>query len=145
MQSVLLDAMEQRPYFFDRGLRFECQRCGACCVGEPGTIFVSPFESEVIAAHLEMTPAAFTDTYLYPYKTGYSIKEDAVGRCRFFADGCSIYPVRPHQCRTFPFWFSNLRSERRWRRIGRQCPGIGQGRRFTRGQILSIARSTMMI
>jgi Fe-S-cluster containining protein len=139
------DTVVQRPYFFDHGIRFECRRCGDCCVGEPGTIFVAPFEMERLAAHLEMSATQIVDTYLYPYKTGYSIKEDDDGRCLFFDDGCTIYTVRPNQCRTFPFWFSNIRSERRWRRIARHCPGVGQGRLYTRREILSIARSTMMI
>ena len=145
MPSDPFDAMQQRSYFFDEGLRFECQQCGACCVGDPGTIFVSRAEAETIAAHLQMPAAAFTHTCLYPYKSAYSIKEDDTGRCLFFDGGCTIYAVRPGQCRTFPFWFSNLRSQSRWRWISRQCPGIGRGPLFSREQILSIVQSAMML
>jgi hypothetical protein len=38
--------------------------------------------------------------------------------------GCSIYPVRPAQCRTWPFWDSNLRSPRDWQRSMSKCPGM---------------------
>jgi Fe-S-cluster containining protein len=146
MSFVWPDHMpDRRPYFFDAGIRFACRRCGSCCVGAPGTVFVSHEESRVIAAHLEMDAAQFVADYLYPYKSGYSITEHDDGRCRFFDGGCTIYAVRPNQCRTWPFWFSNMRSERRWRCIVRQCPGIGKGRLFSRAEILAMVRSTMMI
>ena len=41
--------------------------------------------------------------------------------------GCVIYPVRPAQCRTWPFWESNLRSRKNWDSIAEGCPGIGRG------------------
>ncbi len=135
--------MKQRSYFFDEGICFQCQQCGDCCVGEPGTIYVTPTEIRSIAAYLSLAPPRFIDDYLYPFKDSYSIREDDTGHCAFFDSGCRIYDVRPLQCRSFPFWFSNLRSQRRWRRISNQCPGIGQGPRFGRKAILQIARTTM--
>ena len=30
-----------------------------------------------------------------------------------------------------------MRSEKRWRKAARECPGIGKGRRFTREEILA--------
>lgn len=145
MVSDLLIPLEQRSYFFDDGLCFECTQCGACCVGDAGTIYVSAEETTAVAAHLEISRNRFINDYLYPYKDSYSIREDADSRCLFFDQGCRIYSVRPLQCRTFPFWFSNLRSENRWYRIAAQCPGVGQGRRYSRHDILQIARTTMHI
>lgn len=135
----------ERPYFFDPGLRFACQGCGACCTGAPGTIYVHPIEIERIARHLGIKAASFIDQYLYPFKDSYSIDEDEQGACLFYNNGCRIYPVRPLQCRTFPFWFSNLRSMSRWQRIQQECPGIGCGRLYTKAEIVSIACSTMHI
>ncbi len=134
-----------RSYFFDRGLRFACQQCGTCCTGAPGTIFVSADEVCTIAAHLKVAEPVFIETYLYPFKSSYSIGEDTEGQCLFYDNGCRIYPVRPLQCRTFPFWFSNLRSQRAWQQVAVQCPGIGKGPVYTKEEIMALARSTMPI
>ncbi|MFW6054367.1 MAG: YkgJ family cysteine cluster protein [Thermodesulfobacteriota bacterium] len=125
-------------YFFDQGLRFECQRCGACCTGEPGTVYVAPGEVGPIAAHLGMGQAALVRDLLYPFRDSYSIKEDARGNCLLYSDGCRIYPVRPVQCRTWPFWFKNLRSRYAWKQAASQCPGIGKGPVHTRKEILAL-------
>ena len=143
MALIPMDNLEQGTYFFDQGLRFACRQCGGCCVGEPGTIYVFPSEIEVIAASLSLSVDAFTAQYLFPFKDSFSIKEDDDGRCLFFEDGCTIYDIRPLQCRTFPFWFSNLRSEKLWRHIERQCPGIGSGRLFTKSEIVNMIIKSM--
>ena len=145
MTTDLVQALRLRPYFFDAGLQFECLRCGQCCTGAPGTIYVSAEEIDALARHFQLSVARFTAQYLYPYQDSYSIGEHADGRCLFFDEGCRIYPLRPHQCRSFPFWFSNLRSENRWRDVARQCPGIGRGRRYSRDQILEGVRTTRFI
>ena len=133
-----MNPLNQRSYFFDAGIRFGCHRCGACCTGEPGVVRVSKDDILRIAGHLGRLPADLIGTHLLPWKDGYRIAEYPDGRCHFFADGCHIYAVRPMQCRTYPFWFSTLRSEARWRKTAAQCPGIGTGRRFSKEQILDI-------
>lgn len=133
-----------RSYFFDQGLRFTCQRCGQCCTGAPGTIFVGPEEIGPMADHLGMTVGTFIDNYLYPYKGSYSIAEDPHGNCLFFSQGCTIYTARPTQCRTFPFWLSILRSKKRWREIQQECPGIGQGRLYSKQEILERVRRAII-
>jgi hypothetical protein len=40
------------------------------------------------------------------------------------------------QCRTWPFWFANMRSEERWKSVLRECPGIGNGPLVDRESIL---------
>jgi len=50
--------------------------------------------------------------------------------------GCSIYEVRPAQCRTWPFWKSNLATPDHWARAGGRCPGINRGGRFDLAEIL---------
>jgi hypothetical protein len=145
MSIIPFGKLENRSYFFDHGLRFSCQQCGDCCVGEHGTIYVSRPEIEAIAASRHISVDDFTARYLYPYNDSFSIKEDAKGRCLFFENGCAIYDIRPRQCRTFPFWFSTLRSEAVWRRVGRQCPGIGRGRLYTKSEILDLIVQSMPI
>ena len=41
--------------------------------------------------------------------------------------GCTIYPVRPRQCRTWPFWESNVVTPEEWQRTCEICPGSGKG------------------
>ena len=138
-----MNLLDQRSYFFDEGIRFECRRCGACCTGDPGVVCVNAEEIADIAAYLGMSVSQVVGMFLHPWENGHRIKEDGNGRCLFFTDGCRIYSVRPMQCRTFPFWFANLRSESRWNKIDRQCPGIGSGRRYTKDEILNILKSSM--
>jgi Fe-S-cluster containining protein len=50
-----------------------------------------------------------------------------------------VYPVRPRQCRTWPFWESNLRSPETWAETCRVCPGSGTGRLYQIEEIHSQA------
>jgi polar amino acid transport system substrate-binding protein len=58
-----------------------------------------------------------------------SLREKANGDCIFFdkAAGCTIYPVRPRQCRTWPFWESNIKTPEDWEETRQMCPGSGKG------------------
>ena len=124
-------------YFFDAGIHFECTRCGACCTGDPGVVRISGQEIRLLADFLHMAVADLIQTHLRPIETGFSIDENPDGGCRFFDGGCRIYPVRPLQCRTYPFWFSLMRSRENWEKAVRACPGIGNGPLHPREEILS--------
>ena len=75
-----------------------------------------------------------------------SLKERDNGDCVLLDEqGCSSYPVRPAQCRAFPFWEANLRSRQAWEAVKERCPGVGRGRLYTREEIeeiLALGRST---
>lgn len=129
-------------YFFDSGLRFSCQQCGECCTGEPGTIYVTSLEITSIADFLHLSIQDFTNQALYPYRDSYTIKERPDGACLFYDTGCIIYPVRPAQCRSFPFWLQTLRSPYAWKQTAKTCPGIGYGRLFSREEILAVLESS---
>jgi len=135
MDNELIEALRQRSYFFDEGLRFECQRCGGCCNGEPGLIRVSDEECQAIAAFLELELDDFVNYCLHQVEGFASIREDETGRCIYYEKGCSIYPVRPLQCRTFPFWPEYLRSPESWDEASRRCPGVNQGRIYSKAEI----------
>lgn len=135
--------LDRRSYFFDAGLRFTCRRCGACCTGAPGTVRVSEAEIAAIAAYLDRPASRVIDTCLTTWEDAYRVKEADDGRCLFFEDGCRVYPVRPIQCRTFPFWLATLRSEARWKAAQKECPGIGTGHHYTKDEILSILATGM--
>ena len=130
--------MKKKRYFFSSGIHFECQQCGFCCTGSSGTIFVSSEEIKEIAKFLKIAEKDFIENYLYPFRNSYSIKEKENGDCLFYEKGCKIYPVRPGQCRTYPFWIKNLRNEKNWELTKKECPGIGKGKLYTEEEILDI-------
>ena len=130
-------SLKDRKYFFDKGIRFSCTQCGSCCTGEPGIIYITQEECDKIAEHLNISSKDFLQSHCYPFESAYSLKEHADGRCLFFENGCQIYDLRPSQCKTFPFWFKNLRSEHAWNQVCKDCPGIGKGKLFDRSMILN--------
>jgi len=139
-----MNRLDDRSYFFDQGVCFECQRCGTCCTGDPGSICVDNNDISRIARYLDFPVSHLMEKYLHPHKNSYSILEDSDGRCLFYEDaGCRIYPVRPNQCLTYPFWFENLRSLKEWRRVSRECPGIGSGSFYSKEQVIEMVRSNM--
>jgi Fe-S-cluster containining protein len=116
------------PWYQD-GLRFRCTRCGHCCTGAPGVVWVTDAEIAAIAEYREEAPAQMKALYTYPVNGERSLREKANGDCVFYdrTAGCTIYPVRPAQCRTWPFWESNVRTPQDWQRTCAVCPGSGQG------------------
>ena len=106
-----------------------CASCGgACCIGESGYIWVNYPEIEAIAVHLKLDIEEFAKTYLIRAKNRYSLKEyksEELGyACIFFDESkrmCSIYEVRPKQCRTFPFW-EQFKSDTK--ELIKECPGV---------------------
>jgi Fe-S-cluster containining protein len=89
--------MEQ-PWYQD-GLRFQCTRCGDCCTGEPGNVWLNDDEIASIAESLGQTEAEVRSFYTRQGSRGRSLREKANGDCVFFerGSGCTIYPVRPRQ------------------------------------------------
>lgn len=129
--------MPKRPWFAD-GLRFQCTRCGNCCTGEPGYVWVDADEMRQIAEFLGESVEAMSRKYVRRVGKQYSLKERANGDCVFYdraGRGCSIYGARPRQCRTWPFWNSNLESPEEWEETCRVCPGAGKGSFFSLEQI----------
>ncbi|AFL68584.1 YkgJ family cysteine cluster protein [Sulfurospirillum barnesii] len=105
-----------------------CQSCeGKCCIGESGYIWVSQEEIEAIAEKLLLSKESFINNYLLKIRYRFTIKEIAYEGgygCVFFdreKKMCTIYDVRPSQCRTFPFWeyFKENIDE-----VVSECPGI---------------------
>ena len=114
--------------WFKEGLKFECQRCGRCCRGEPGVIWVNKKEIEKISSFLGITQDEFARYYLRSFNDRYSLVEYGHGDCVMYDNGCKICDVRPCQCRTFPFWESNLENRSEWEKLKKTCPGIDKGK-----------------
>ena len=106
-----------------------CDTCGgACCTGVSGYIWVKYLEIEKIADFLNITIEEFASSYLKKVKHRYSLIEKQLDdnnfACIFFNNElkeCSIYDVRPRQCRTFPFWETFKNNEKE---VKNECPGI---------------------
>ncbi|MFC1805576.1 YkgJ family cysteine cluster protein [Planctomycetota bacterium] len=122
--------------WYHAGLRFECQRCGHCCRGEPGYVWVRDPEIVAIARLLSLSREEFLLRYCRQVFGDISLIERPDGDCIFWSDGgCEIYPVRPVQCRTFPFWREYVRSPKGWVLAATRCPGCDQGPLFTAEEI----------
>jgi uncharacterized protein len=130
--------MDEKPWF-DKGLRFECTGCGDCCTGAPGFVWVNREEIAALAKKLGMSVADFERSYVRVVGIRKSLIEYANGDCVFF-DGnsrkCTVYDARPRQCRTWPFWSSNVASKETWKQTCQVCPGSGKGKLYPAEAIL---------
>jgi len=127
--------------WFDDGLRFQCTRCGNCCTGEPGNVWLTDPELAKLARRLELTENELRRRYTRRVLgVGRSLLEKPNGDCVFFDRdaGCTVYEDRPKQCRTWPFWRDVVRTETTWEIEAQDCPGMNQGRHFHRDEILKI-------
>ena len=115
--------------WYREGLRFRCTRCGNCCTGEPGFVWVDDDEIRSIAEYRGEPLDHVLGLHTRLAKSGRTLREKPNGECVFYdrMAGCTIYPVRPKQCRTWPFWPSNVQSRESWENTCQICPGAGQG------------------
>lgn len=124
-------------YWYQNGLFFECTQCGNCCSG-PGTGFVWVTEEEVgriaKAIGMEEDLDGFERRFTRRIGARVSLVEYSDGDCIFLdpeSRRCSVYEARPTQCRTWPFWESNVATPRDWREISKNCPGCNQGQLYS--------------
>jgi Fe-S-cluster containining protein len=135
--------------WYRAGLHFACVACGRCCAGPgQGYIWATKPEIELIAKHLNVTPEELRCRFLRRVGLRTSIIEHSITKdCIFLrAIGgtrqCAIYPVRPAQCRSWPFWPENLLGPEAWSRAAMGCPGINRGRLYNREEIERIQENT---
>jgi uncharacterized protein len=123
--------------WYHEGLRFECTRCGHCCTGEPGFVWVDDAELAAIAEFRSETLEQVRSFYTRPVVNRRTLREKANNDCVFYerGEGCTIYEVRPRQCRSWPFWERNVRTPEAWRETCRVCPGAGQGELISADEI----------
>ncbi len=116
------------PWYQD-GLRFSCTQCGKCCGGAPGYVWVNAEEVRAIAEFRGEPVEEFRDRFTRPVGIRHSLRERPDGECVLYdkSVGCTVYPVRPRQCRTWPFWETNVKTPENWQHTCEICPGSGQG------------------
>ncbi len=126
--------------WYQEGLKFECTQCGDCCTGDPGHVWVNPDEIRALAKFLGISTSETRRRYVRRARNRKSLTEKHNGDCVFYDRGCTVYPARPRQCRTFPFWPQNLRSRKSWDEVQEECPGAGQGKLYPLEEIQLIRR-----
>ena len=128
----------EQPWYSD-GLKFKCSGCGDCCTGAPGYVWVNKQEITALAAALGFDDVEqFEDKYVRKIGVRKSLVEFPNGDCVFFDNDtrkCAVYQHRPRQCKTWPFWDSNLKNPQAWEETCESCPGSGQGKLYSLEQI----------
>jgi len=130
------------------GLHFECMQCGRCCSGPgAGYIWVTRLEIELISDFLKIPIGQLRGNYLKRVGFRTTIIEQPVTRdCAFLQEvngerRCTIYAVRPSQCRLWPFWPDNLANSNGWCKAAQRCPGINHGRFYSFDEIQIIKKN----
>ena len=139
---------ENRSQWYAGGLHFECVQCGRCCAGPgQGFIWVTKPEIELIADYLKINVRQLRAEYLRRVGFRTTIIEDPGSRdCIFLKESkgarrCLIYHVRPSQCRSWPFWPSNLANSIAWNEVAQKCAGVNRGKHYRLEEIERIQRN----
>jgi len=132
------DATDKKKPWYSEGLSFTCTQCGECCSGEPGFVWVDQEEIDAMADEMQLSAEVFEQRFVRQVGTDRSLTEYPDGDCILLdpeTRKCSVYQSRPIQCRTWPFWDSNLKSKKDWKETCEVCPGAGVGRLYTLSEI----------
>ncbi len=127
-------------YTRDMHLRFACQPgCTRCCEVY-GFVYITEDDLRRIAAYLGLTAKAFEKKYVVRYKRLLRLRKPRKAQCHFLIEGgCSVHPVKPVQCRLYPFWPELVEQRANWEAERRMCPGIGKGELIQIGEACEIA------
>jgi Fe-S-cluster containining protein len=126
---------DEEPWYAG-GLRFKCTECGKCCTGASGSVYLSQEDLERLAAHFRRPVGAFVRKNTQMLHGRRALQNRDSGDCIFLnGKTCSVYEARPVQCRSFPWWNSNLRDPESWQEAAKDCEGI----EHPAGQVFSFA------
>ena len=120
---------------YKKGIRFECQGSGNCCVSRDsyGFVYLSPDDLKRFAKDFNISIKMFKEKYCQITDGFIHLieKNNLNGKCIFLKNNkCSVYKSRPSQCRTWPFWNENMNPKVWNEDISINCPGIGKGNKI---------------
>lgn len=132
--------------------RFECARCGRCCVGR-GRVYVYPGDLSGLAGVLRVNRQELIDRYLayrmeiLRFVDGQEcnprlvVRKRGNGACVFLDNrSCSVHSAKPSHCRRAPLIVPILESTQGWAWFSRVCRGLGKGRTYTEEEIREALR-----
>jgi uncharacterized protein len=122
------------------GLRFRCvPGCTNCCRVQ-GWVYITETNIREAAGFLKLTIEEFESRYVVRTKNTLRLRKPQGSQCHFLNEGgCGIHPVKPVQCRLFPFWPELVESRTEWDDAGQKCPGIGKGPLIQIGTAMEVA------
>jgi len=129
-KSITYSSLMAKMIHQKQTLQFKCTGCGTCCTGgDDHYIAMSKTEASRIQKHLGITTAWFQRRYVMHLTRNTLTARMHKGRCVFLnkEDKCSIYHLRPVQCRTYPYWPELLESKQAWNNEAKHCEGINCG------------------
>lgn len=133
----------REPFFiYEGGLRFSCQPGCAKCCKISGRVEIEERELVAMARHLGAGEQEFRKKYTKTSKGQLLLQERKGGPCVMLDenDRCRVYPVRPLQCRTYPFWDEILANDFTWLLEKNFCPGIDDGHFYSTSEIERVRR-----
>lgn len=102
---------------------FSCRQCGDCCKGYGGT-YVTEKDILTISRFLKIAPDRFSAHYCRMSAGKPLLAQGKDGYCVFWDKRCTIHPVKPRMCRSWPFIKSVLVDIGNWKVMSAMCPGI---------------------
>ncbi|SMC51832.1 hypothetical protein SAMN02746065_103183 [Desulfocicer vacuolatum DSM 3385] len=113
---------------FDFGFNPDaCNNCQSrCCRGASGNVWVTSREMAAICEFCGINIIDGLETYFVKRHNRFSVREkvrQGEWQCVFLdsLSRCTVYPVRPLQCRQFPFW-SHFKADISG--LKEECPGV---------------------
>jgi Fe-S-cluster containining protein len=121
-------------------MRFACQTgCTRCC-DTKGFVYITESDLKNIARHLGLSAKSFEQQYVVRFPHILRLRKPKKSQCHFLTEsGCSVHPVKPVQCRTYPFWPELVENRAAWNGEAKRCPGIHKGELIQIGTACEIA------
>lgn len=91
-------------------------------------MYLRPEDAMIMSKHHEMEVQDWLERDCRQTMDGrWILKSDPVTDICIYLDEqkrCTTYEARPAQCRSYPFWAENVRSDRSWKKTVSECPGL---------------------
>lgn len=123
--------------WWSKGIKFECQGSGKCCVsrGDYGYVYVTPKDRAALAKLFKISTRQFTLKYCGKDSDIWKLR-DFTKSCVFLKGKmCGVYEARPTQCRTWPFWPENMSAKAWDKEVVSFCPGVNKGKVWAEKEI----------